>query len=183
MARLGQTRTIILLIIFCALGAYVLWLPGTTGKSTGDDAVGQALLPVSPDAVTEIIVQYKDQRPELVMRKMDGGWQLVQPKQGKANPDHVRQLLDIFQYGYVEVLNGAGQGLASYGLETPEIVLTLISSINGKSSKAKVMFGQDSPSKAVCYCRVEGAPKIFTVGALYKRELEKSPDYFMRPTE
>ena len=178
MARLNQIRLAILLVIFCLLAFYV-WFPATSQQEAPADPA-QTLLPVDTGLVTEITILYKGQRPALTLRKIDSVWRLIKPRQGRADPKRVRDLLAVFQYGFVEVVGRADQGLQAFGLDSPEITMWLTRSEQGRASRIKIAFGPDSPSRSVCYCRVEGDPRVFTVGVLYKRELEKEPSFYLQ---
>lgn len=183
MAGIGAKRTAFLFAVFCALGLYALFSFHWGGGRPTEIEPGETRLPVATEGVTAIAIQYQGQRPPLVFAKQDGDWWLTRPRRERADNQRVQEILEVFQYGYVEAVGQARQGLQPYGLDKPALTLTFSGQAGGGPAKTVVSFGDDTPSGAMCYCRVESDPRVFTVGVLYKRELEKGAEYYLKGTD
>ncbi|KMY68490.1 hypothetical protein AAU61_02160 [Desulfocarbo indianensis] len=183
MAGIGAKRTAVLFALFCALGLYAFFAFYWGAGKPMESEPGKTGLPVVTEGVDAISIQYRGQRPALVFAKQGGDWWLTRPRRQRADNQRVREILEVFQYGYVEVVGRAGQGLQPYGLDKPALTVTLTGQAGGATAKTVVALGADTPSGAMCYCLVEPDPRVFTVGVLYKRELEKGAEYYLTGTD
>ena len=177
MARSNIRRLVFLGAVFALLAG---WLYFWDSPASQDAARPQdeALLSFRPSQAGRIEIKTQGEQAPLVLAKQDGRWVLAGPPAIPADPDRVKGLLDVFKCGYIEIIGRRSPDAGQYGLDAPEASISL--TLPGKEGPRieTVFFGDDNPGKTSCYAMIDGDPRIFLVGMLYKMELRKKAAYY-----
>ncbi len=82
----------------------------------------------------------------------------------------IRNLLSIFDYGIIDVIDDNPKNLADFGLGNPEFEFSI--KMRGNPSFKTLYIGSDNPTQTSCYAKVETLPRVFLLGTLYKTDLD-----------
>ena len=95
-----------------------------------------------------------------------------------AENRRINDLLSIFDYGIVRLIDTNPPDYAQYGLDQPKIELGI--KIKGNPKFRTLLIGSNNPNNTSCYARVEGQPEVLLIGISYKRELDREPSFFIK---
>jgi hypothetical protein len=178
MARLSRVKLIVLVVVLLLLGAYVfLWELGDI-KKPQENPESEKIIYFNLEDVREIEIVLTNKRETVAFIKKDTRWRVTKPLEASADPGRVEDLLSIFDYGYVEVIDEGPSDLSPYGLDNPEVRLTIAVSEKGRLASYTLLFGSNNPTNNSCYCMVKDDPRILLVGVLYKQDLEKHVSFY-----
>lgn len=134
----------------------------------------------SPDT-PKILSIPEDQIQQLDIKKRDGSsvtlkkgdkWQITAPEALNADQDAISSLTSAVSALNAErVVEDNATDLANYGLSNPQIQLSVLKK-DGKTSK--LLLGDDTATGNGVYAKVEGDPKVYTVGSFNKTSLDKT---------
>jgi hypothetical protein len=169
-------RNIILVIVFILLGLYVNFFEKGRGEKAIPKDEAQKIINFNAEDVEEIIL--KIDNSNIHFKQKDRKWQIVSPVQADAIESKVISLLSVFDYPIVRVIDPNSLDLAQYGLNKPKIELGL--RIKGENNYMTLQVGDNSPRGLSCYAKQKEKPEVFLVGLLYKLELRKDVNYFLK---
>jgi hypothetical protein len=121
--------------------------------------------------ITQVALKKKG-GDETVVQKMNGKWQITEPKPLPADLDTTSQLVSsAANISGDRVVEDKASNLSAYGLNAPALEVD----ITGKGGKVtKFEIGDDTPTNSGSYAMVQGDPKVYTVASYVKTGLDKS---------
>jgi len=104
--------------------------------------------------------------------RADGKWQIVQPKPLGADQDSVGSLVSsLSSLASDRVIDDKPSDFAIYGLTSPSEQVT----ITRKDGKVRTLLvGNDTPTGAGAYAKVDNDPRVFTIASYVKTSLDKT---------
>jgi hypothetical protein len=176
---LSWLKLIVLVVVLILLGAYVfLWELGDIEKPQ-ENPESEKIIYFNLEDVRSIEIVLANKRGALAFEKKDTQWRVTKPLEASVERGRVEDLLSIFDYGYVEVIDEGPTDLSPYGLDNPEVILTIAVSEKERLSSHTLLFGSNNPTNNSCYCMVKDDPRILLVGVLYKQDLEKHVSFYI----
>jgi hypothetical protein len=158
--------TVVVVILFLALGGYVWWTflraDAPPVAAVTPEPTPIPFLNLTPDDVTA--VEIRDVKANQVVRVARSGeeWQMESPKQGPADSNRVSSLL--FQLASIDATRELQDvtDLAQYGLNPPlhELRVTL-----EDGSTQVVQLGEENPDQTSVYATKPGATSVFLIRA------------------
>jgi len=160
-------------VVLVALGGAAWW----SEKKEKADAAKPAA-----DATPKILTIPEDQFQQIDLTKKGGDttelskaggtWKIVQPKPLAADQDSVTSLVtSLASLSSDRLIEDKASDLASYGLVTPTEQIK-IAEKNGKV--VTLLVGDDTPTGAGTFAKVESDPRVFTIASYIKSSLDKS---------
>jgi len=140
----------------------------------------EKIIGFNPDDVQEIEIVLTKKGQTLLFKKADGQWRIEKPLRTDAIPESIDNIFSIFDLGFIEVIDESPSDITQYGLDNPEVELTITVNEGGNFRTHTLLFGSNNLTNSACYCKVRGQPKILLVGILYKKDLEKDVSFYTR---
>jgi hypothetical protein len=166
---------IVAVIVLAALTGTLYWSnhrkPAETNVSASAETPPK-ILALNQADITGIAIRKKGSE-ELTLAKNDAGkWQIIAPRQLRADQDAVSSLLTTLSaLNSDRLIEDKAANLEQYGLAQPSLELD----VTEKSKKTdKLRIGDDTPSSSAAYAAVAGDPRVFTVASYTKNGLDKS---------
>jgi Domain of unknown function (DUF4340) len=160
-------------VVLAALGGAAWWSEkkekADAGKPPSDAA--PKILSIPDDQFKQIQLIKKAGETTTVSRA-DGKWQIVQPKPLGADQDSVGSLVSsLSSLGSDRVIDDKPSDFAIYGLTSPSEQVT----ITRKDGKVRTLLvGNDTPTGAGAYAKVDNDPRVFTIASYVKTSLDKT---------
>lgn len=165
-------RLMIAALVLAGLGGALWWSnkeeANKDKKASPDDA--PKILEVPADQITKLEIRRMGAEP-VVLTKGET-WTIQAPRQLAADGDAVGAIAStLSSLSSERLVDEKASDFAPYGLKTP--LLTLV--VTRKDGKSHTLhLGDDVPSGAATYARVEGEQRLFTVSTSTKATLEKT---------
>jgi hypothetical protein len=160
-------------VVLAALGGAAWWSEkkekADAGKPPSDAA--PKILSIPDDQFKQIQLIKKAGETTTVSRA-DGKWQIVQPKPLGADQDSVGSLVSsLSSLASDRVIDDKPSDFAIYGLTSPSEQVT----ITRKDGKVRTLLvGNDTPTGAGAYAKVDNDPRVFTIASYVKTNLDKT---------
>lgn len=160
-------------VVLAALGGAAWWSEkkekADAGKPPSDAA--PKILSIPDDQFKQIQLIKKAGETTTVSRA-DGKWQIVQPKPLGADQDSVGSLVSsLSSLASDRVIDDKPSDFAIYGLTSPSEQVT----ITRKDGKVRTLLvGNDTPTGAGAYAKVDNDPRVFTIASYVKTSLDKT---------
>jgi hypothetical protein len=160
-------------VVLAALGGAAWWSEkkekADAGKPPSDAA--PKILSIPDDQFKQIQLVKKAGETTTVSRA-DGKWQIVQPKPLGADQDSVGSLVSsLSSLAADRVIDDKPSDFAIYGLTSPSEQVT----ITRKDGKVRTLLvGNDTPTGAGAYAKVDNDPRVFTIASYVKTSLDKT---------
>jgi hypothetical protein len=161
-------------VLLAALGGVAYW---SEKRGKVDEAKPAAdappkILTIPEDQFKTIRLLKKGGEATVVTKSDAGKWDLTQPKPLAADQDAVTSLVTaLASLNSERLIEDKATDLAAYGLTAPSQEVD----ITRKDGKVhKLFLGDDTPTGAGVYAKVEGDARVFTVGSFLKSSLDKS---------
>ena len=172
---MSRSRIGILSIILISLGVYVYFYElGPVEKGEESPAV-EKVFDFKPEDIQEIMLKKKAE--VILFRMEDGHWRIKKPLESNADYGKVYDLLSVFDYGIVRIIDIGHSNLSQYGLDRPEIEFGI--KAKGHDTFQTLLIGGNSPGAFSCYGRVKGESGVLILGIRYKIELDRELPYFI----
>ena len=160
-------------VVLAALGGAVWWSEKKEKADAGKPAADAApkILTIPEDQFTQVALVKKDgETTEL--SKAGGTWKIVQPKPLPADQDSVNSLVtSLSSLSSDRLIEDKASDLASYGLTAPSEQVR----ITKKDGKVQtLLIGDDTPTGAGTFAKVDGDSRVFTVASYVKSSLDKT---------
>lgn len=168
---------VILFVVALGLGLF-LWLVEMPAehRRAKTEAAEKNLVDFKEGDVQAVTVRSSAGNLEMV-RERDGSWTILQPKKLQAEALAVEEFLRALILARVSrVVDESGGDLASYGLDTPSITV----SVRLASGLQTVRFGDPGPLSSTAYAMRDGTPKVFLTTLSMREILSKSVQDFRR---
>ena len=168
---MNSRTTLLLLVVSVALGLALYWLPGTATPSEAEVPAPQDITVLSHDSrqVTELEAVNANNQTLQVWRNGDN-WD-IQIDERVAGDTIVigPTIANIAGLRATTVITPEKQTLADYGLDAPQLVITL----QGEAGLLdRLRVGSRNPSGGARYVQVEGQPQIYLVDDIALDTLE-----------
>src|SRR5258706_12694907 len=161
-------------VLLAALGGVAYW---SEKRGKVDEAKPAAdappkILTIPEDQFKTIRLQKKGAEAVVVAKSDAGKWDLTQPKPLAADQDAVTSLVTtLASLNSDRLIEDKAVDLAAYGLTTPSQEVD----ITRKDGKIQKLFlGDDTPTGAAVYAKLDGDARVFTVGSFIKSSLDKT---------
>jgi hypothetical protein len=168
---MSLSRTLILGTILILLGGYVYEL-----KWQNKESKVARIFIFDPLKVEEIRLVKAGHT--ITLRKKDREWGVLGRVEGSGRPLEdgriIRNLLSVFDYGIIDVIDNNPTNLVDYGLDKPRLEFGI--KMEGDPSYRYLLIGDSSPVNNACYGKAKGLPEVYLLGILYKTDLEASFD-------
>ena len=165
-------RTLILVTILILSGVYIYGL----GWRKGDQRVEKVFI-FDPQEVEEIILAKG--KHIITLKRQGKEWKvlgLIETPKFLRDEKIIHNLLSVFNYGIIDVVDENPTNLADYGLNRPELVFSI--KIIGDPSFKTLLIGNNNPTNNSCYAKVKNLPRVLLLGILYKIDLGATLDLF-----
>lgn len=155
------STTLILLVVFAALGGYVYWSGRNQTANTSDGTPTPeqiAVLRLNATDVSAIVVRGKDGKQ--VRAERDGtNWKLTAPEAKPGDTARISTLADeLAQLQATRIITPTSQDLAPFGLVTPAYDVQLF---KGTTPLAELKLGAKNPDGSATYVQRADAPTIY----------------------
>ncbi len=160
-------------VVLAALGGAAYWSEKKQKADEGKPAADAPpkILTIPEDQFKSIRLLKKGAEPTL-LAKTDK-WAITQPKPLAADQDAVNSLVSTLASLTSErLIEDKASDLAGYGLATPSEQVD-ITRKDGKTQK--LLIGDDTPTGAGVFAKLDGDPRVFTVATSTKSNLDKTP--------
>ena len=172
---MNRYKVAVLIVILALLGGYTCFWEIKKPKTGQEAGNAQKIFNINPNDAREIALRMKGL--SLLLKKEGDQWRLERPYRIVISNKKIEDLLSMFDYGIVKVVDKNPSDYAQYGLVSPEIAFTV--KVKGDAVLKTLLIGRNNPTNISCYARVKGRPEVLLVGMLYKRELNsRSLSYF-----
>jgi hypothetical protein len=130
------------------------------------------LLTIPEDKIQKVEIQKKDTPPTILERDKSQKWQILAPKPMAADQQDVASYFSsVTGLVWDRLIEEKASDLAGYGLASPQLAVTL----TGKDGKTqKILLGDDTPTGANVFAKLDGDPRVFTVANSTKSSLDKT---------
>jgi hypothetical protein len=147
---------------------------GDLGRAVNDLRDRRLLGEIEPKDITRVTIK-RGSKSVVLERKGEQGWQMLEPTKGTAKSGKVDDLLyTVRALTWKEVVAPQGQDAARYGLDAPEMELTL--GRRDGSEAGTVLVGKREGDRI--FVRTRTAPTIYALEARQLGELPTLPDDF-----
>jgi Domain of unknown function (DUF4340) len=145
--------------------------PGEATAKTSPDAPS-TILKLDEAAITKLELKKKDAQLIVVTKNNSGAWQIVQPKQLRADQSTVTGTIStLSSLDSERLVEDKASDLKQYGLDQP----SLEADITEKDNKTqKLLIGDETPTGSAVYTMLAGDPRIFTMASYHKTSIDKS---------
>src|SRR5579859_2720601 len=160
-------------VVLAALGGAAWW---SEKKEKADAGKPPADAPPKilsiPDADIQQIQLAKKAGDTTLIKKADGKWQIVAPKPLAADQDSVNSLVSsLSSLSSDRLIEDKASDLSSYGLSSPAEQVA----VTRKDGKVQtVLVGDDTPTGAGVFAKLENDPRVFTIASYVKSSLDKT---------
>jgi Domain of unknown function (DUF4340) len=161
-------KTVILAIIFILVAGFLFQLKWRESKRKVE-----RIFTFNPREVEEIRLVKGHQTITLKKEEKEWkGWTSTKTGSTKTIGDEkiIYNLLSVFDYGILEVIDDHPTTLADFGLDSPEFEFSI--KTKGDSAFKTLLIGSDNPAQNSCYAKVETLPRVLLLGILYKTDLD-----------
>lgn len=163
-------------IVLAALSGALYWSnrhpeSEKTAKASVD-AAPPKILDLKQEDISRVAIKKKGGE-ELDLAKGDAGkWQITAPKPLGADQEAVSSLLSsVSSLNSDRLVDDKATDLNQYGLAQPSLELD----VTTKDSKPqKLLLGDETPAGSAVFAKLEGDPRVFTIGSYNKSSLDKS---------
>jgi hypothetical protein len=160
----GFCVNLALLLVFACLGTYWLVYEGNGARPTQQT---EKLLPFDEGKIEEIILRRAGKT--ILLTQEQGQWFLKEPAAAPADPQKVKELLSVLDYGLIRRIEERPADYRPYGLAPPALELGIRQ--RGEKTFRILMIGGNNPDQTSCYARLAGEAPVLLIGGAYKTEL------------
>jgi hypothetical protein len=158
--------TAILLLVFLALAAYVLWIEVPKAEH---EAEKKSLVQLNADDVTEISLAYADR--EIVVSKSGAEWRLVKPIEAPADGAAAKNLAtSIAQAEITKEITEPSSNPAEYGFDQPLVTVTVRM---GEKTLPAIQIGKATPVGFNAYVKKADDAKVYLTSASFRTGMDK----------
>ena len=172
---MNRYKSAVLIVILALLGGYTYFWETKkpkTGQAAGN---AQKIFNINSNDAGEIALRMRGL--SFLLKKEGGQWKIEKPHQVNISKKRVDDLLSIFDYGIVRVVDKGPSDYAQYGLDRPEVEIGV--RIGGLSKFQTLLIGNNNPTDTCSYAGVKGRPEVLLVGTSYGREIEEAISYLL----
>lgn len=159
-------NTLILALIFAALGAYLYFVES---RHIAEEKVEEELLPFEKDQVSRIVLEHPGRK--VVLQRVDGKWRLSEPLDAAADERSVENLLTAVHDAKVRRTLDEAESPATYGLDAPSATLQL--SV-GDNELPSLKVGKKAPIGGAAYVQRGNSESVLLTDQTILAALDKT---------
>ena len=170
---MNPARMLIAGVLLAVLGGAVWWSNRAEKAKEGKPAADAPprILSIGADTVKQIEIKRRAEEPTAVEFNASGKWQITRPKPLPADAVAVAGLTSAAsKLDSERMVDANATDLASYGL-APALLEVSITQKDGKTSK--LLIGENTPAGSAVYAKLDGDPRLFTMGNFNKSAFDK----------
>ncbi len=170
---MGGKGLLIASVVLLLLAAGVYWSEHSKKADEGKlapDASPKLSTIAEPD-VQRFEIRRKD-APPVVAERVPDGWKVTSPVALRADTAGANGVVNsVTGLAWDRLVEDKATDLAQYGLAQPALQVE----IDGKGGKKQtLLIGDETPISGSFYAKLEGDPRVFTVGSFVKTSVDKS---------
>jgi hypothetical protein len=134
------------------------------------------------DTTSKLLTIPEDQFQEIYIKKLtgevqdlkreDGKWRILQPKELRADQDAVSSMVtSLGALTADKTIEDNAADLKPYGLDAPALEIT-VTKKDGKT--AGILVGDSTPTNSGSYAKLPDSPKVYTIASFVKTGLDKT---------
>ncbi|MBI2026690.1 MAG: DUF4340 domain-containing protein [Deltaproteobacteria bacterium] len=165
--------TILLVVLFLALGSYVYFYE-IKGQKKRDEitAAGKKVFNINADNIDVLELIYPDQKFKLT-RYGHNKWKLTQPIEDEADSDEINKIIkSLSELEKQRELNADTFKLTVFELNKPKIIIQF--QVAGEKIPKSLALGRDTPAGDNMYVQVGQEPKAFLVASYQRHSFDKN---------
>lgn len=159
------------LAVLAALSAGVFYSnKAAREKEKKEPSDSPKILSIAEDQIQQIEIRRKDGKGATL--KKGDKWEIVAPEKLPADQDAISSVVStVSSLNSDRVVEEKATDLATFGLDSPQLEVT----ITQKDGKSKKLFiGDETATGSGFFARVDGDPRVFTIGSWNKTSLDKT---------
>lgn len=162
-------KTLVYPVIFILFGAYVFFYETEDSKDKNHmNEEPKVRLDFDTNEVVEIELGNRVNRLHFIRR--EGKWGLKNNNSHSVDDKAINHLLEIFDYGIIDVVEENSSILDEYGLDKPDIILGIR---NKEGAFKSLLLGDEHPTGLSCYAKTGSESRIYLLGIRYKTDLNQ----------
>lgn len=168
----GGKSLLILLILAIGLGGYAYFVESKKDTTAATDTKKESLVKVDASKIDELEVRSAT-GDDTKLKKAGSDWQITSPDAGPADSSDVNSLVTTLgSLDASRTINDNPSSVKEFGLDPARFSVAY--KLAGETTWHKVNFGNKTPTGADLYARVDGQPKLVTVGGFVEDSLNRS---------
>jgi len=169
----GLTSTLILVVVLAGLGAYIYFVDSKRPAASldGSPETKEKVFTVDTDKINEIRVTYQGETS--LLRKAEGGWQMIEPTAMAADPPEVIGLATALGgVDIVRVVDENATDLEQFGLANP-LITVAFKADGGAAGTLKL--GNKNATQGEIYAVRNDEKRVFQVSAFQETSFNRKP--------
>jgi hypothetical protein len=157
--------------VLVVLGGAVFYFQKNPSKPESTTPPSPKILTLSEDQVEAIRIVKSGADP-LVMKKINGKWEITEPAAMAADQDAAKTLLSAVSSVTADrLIDEKPSDLNAFGLTSPTTQVDV--TLKG-GTVSKLLLGADTPAGSNTYVKLESSPKVYTVFSSVKTNFDKT---------
>lgn len=162
---------IVAVVVLATLGGVLYWSqhhkPAEESAAVPASAAPM-IVKINPADVSQLVIRQKE---PVTLKKIDGKWQITEPKPYPADQEAVAGVLSTLSgLNADRVVEEKASDRKQYGLDPAQVELD----ISIKDGTRKLLLGDDTPAGGDVYAALATDPRVFTVASYQKSSLAKT---------
>lgn len=176
----NKNLLLLLFSLFVLLGSYNYYIHNRSNTKSNKEMENNKLLKFNPKYAKKIKIEFLKNDKIISFYRKKGMWVMSKPIESEVKTRNINSLLSIFKLGYIDIIDKDDINYKQYGLDNPilKIILTIVK--NNKKMNKVLAIGDNSPTSTSCYCKIDSIDKVYLIGILYKNELMRNYDYYIK---
>ncbi len=159
-------------VVALLIAAGLVWWSREKGPSGDDAPAGPKLLDLAENKLRKIELRRAGGETTVLERGTDNLWTLTAPAAFRADRDAVQTLVTaLSKLNAEKIVEEKVENFADFGLREPAFI-AMVTLDDG--TLHTVMLGDEVPAAGGQYARLAGDPRLFTIAAFTKTNLDKS---------
>lgn len=165
-------KTLIFFIILLLLGGYYYIVEVRMAeKKQATEEAKKKLFQIQEDEIQELALKRADQ--EIILKKQDDAWKMVQPVAASADVQNVKTLLTTFiEAERDKTITEKSTDDQEFGLDNPELMIT--ARIQENDAGFQLSIGKETPTASGYYARIGDTPAVITIRTSVRNSLDKT---------
>jgi hypothetical protein len=169
----GLTSTLILVVVLAGLGAYIYFVDSKrpAASADGSSETKEKVFTVEADKINELRVTYQGESS--LLKKTDGGWQMIEPAAIEADPPEAIGIATaLTNVDIVRVVDENASNLEQFGLANPQITVTFKAD-GGSGGTLKL--GNKNATQGEIYAIKNDEKRVFLVSSFQETSFNRKP--------
>jgi hypothetical protein len=145
----------------------------TTPSSSSADATPPApkILTLKDADISAIAIKKKGADETELAKDASGKWQITAPKPLAADQDAVTSVVSsVSSLNSERLVDDKPSDVKQFGLAAPELEVD----VTTKDKSQKLLIGDSTPTGSAVFAKLDGDPRVFTIGTYTKTSLDKT---------